>query len=72
MILVIEIRDQITQIPIISADLLIRPLSFLRWLTLSVISFLLLMGVLLDGNVVLDALILRKGIIILMIFVVVI
>ena len=72
MILIIEIRDQITQIPIILQDLLKGLLSFLRWLSLSVINFLLLIGVLLEWKVVLDALILRKRIIILMIFVVVI
>lgn len=72
MILIIEIRDQITQIPIILQDLLKGLLSFLRWLSLSVINFLLLIGVLLEWKVVLDALILRKRIIVLMIFVVVI
>lgn len=72
MILIIEIRDQITQIPNIIQDLLKGLLSFLRWLSLSVITFLLLIGVLLEWKVVLDALILRKRIIILMIFVVVI
>lgn len=72
MILIIEIRDQITQIPIILQDLLKGLLSFLRWLSLSVINFLLLIGVLLEWKVVLDALILRKRILILMIFVVVI
>lgn len=72
MILIIEIRDQIAQIPRILQDLLKGLLSLLRWMTLSVISFLILIALLLQGKIVLDALILRKGIIILMIFVVVI